>query len=127
MQPNKPKPGHEPSLEELARRAERAVATTIIEGGLKITIDGKTFVANPGDVLGREGTVGGNCFLKYETVSRRHVEISKNTGRWFITVPASVTNSTQLDEVELPRGQPVPLCGKHTLKMSKTCVVTLEV
>ena len=102
------------------------MVVTEIESGLKVTIDGRTFVAKPGDLLGREGTLGVDCFIRHATISRRHVEISKKAGRWFVTVPESVANSTMLDNMEVVRGKPCLLTGKHILRLSKACVVVLE-
>ncbi|GHB98778.1 FHA domain-containing protein [Cerasicoccus arenae] len=100
--------------------------STAIEPGLKVTVEGKTYLANAGDVLGREGTVAKDVFYFIKTVSRIHVKISKQEGRWFITVPKSVNNSTKLDGVEVVRDVPQKIVGTRILKMSESCVVTLE-
>ena len=96
---------------------------TRIEPGLKVVIDGRTYIARHGSVLGREGTLATPYFEKFSTVSRVHAKISKQGGRWFITIPAAVANSTMLDGVELKRDLAHPLLGEHVLKMSEQCVI----
>ncbi|WP_309398597.1 hypothetical protein [Cerasicoccus maritimus] len=100
--------------------------STTIEPGLKVTVEGKTYLAHSGDILGREGTVAKNVFYFIKTVSRVHVKILKQEGFWFIVVPAAVSNSTKLDGVEVPRDEPQKINGTRILKMSDGCVVTLE-
>jgi len=100
--------------------------STSIEPGLKVTVEGKTHIAHHGDVLGREGTIAKDVFYFIKTVSRVHVKITKAEGRWFITVPRAVTNSTKLDGVEIDRDVPQRISGTRILKMSDNCVVTLE-
>ena len=100
---------------------------TDIEPGVKLIIGDRTYTARHNTVLGREGTVAIEFFDKFTTVSRRHAKITKDGGRWFITVPASVANSTMLDGVEMKRDQPYPLVGEHVLKMSDKCVLKVVV
>lgn len=99
---------------------------TTIEPGLKVTVEGKTYLAHHGDILGREGSVAKDIFYFIKTVSRVHAKITKAEGYWFITVPQAVTNSTKLDGVEVPRDTPQKINGTRILKMSDQCVVTLE-
>ena len=117
----------EPSIQSIGRRAVESAASTKIEAGLRVTINGKSYLAHSGDILGRDGTLAVDQFLGHAAVSRRHVEITMNAGRWFITVPTSVANSTRLDGIEVNRGQRYPLLGKHILKLSASCIVSLEV
>lgn len=100
--------------------------STTIEPGLKVTVEGKTYLAHHGDILGREGTVAKDVFYFIKTVSRVHAKITKAEGYWFITVPQAVTNSTKLDGIEIPRDEPQRISGTRILKMSENCVVTLE-
>jgi len=105
---------------------DSATNATAIEPGLKITVQGNTYVAHDGDILGREGTVAKDVFYFINTVSRRHAIVSKREGYWHITVPKSVNNSTMLDGVEVERDTPQKINGTRILKMSENCVVTLE-
>ena len=100
---------------------------TQIEPGVKIVIGDRTYTGRHNSVLGREGTVANDYFEKFAAVSRRHAKITKDGGRWFVTVPAAVANSTMLDGVEMKREQPYALVGEHILKMSDQCVVKLKV
>jgi hypothetical protein len=99
---------------------------THIEPGVKIIIDDRTYTGRHNSVLGREGTIAVDYFEKFSTVSRRHAKITKDGGRWFITVPASVANSTMLDGIEVKRDQPYPIVGEHILKLSEQVVVRLK-
>ncbi len=98
---------------------------THIEPGVKVVIDDRTYTARHNSVLGREGTIAADYFDKFNTVSRVHAKFTKDGGRWFVTVPAAVANSTMLDGVEMKRDQPYPIVGEHILKMSDQCVVRL--
>ncbi|WP_309380899.1 hypothetical protein [Cerasicoccus frondis] len=106
--------------------SEHSSDSTTIEPGLKVTVEGKTYLAHHGDVLGREGSIAKDVFYFIKTVSRVHVKILKQEGFWFITVPRAVSNSTKLDGVEVPRDVPQKINGTRILKMSDSCVVTLE-
>ena len=101
-------------------------AATQIEPGVKVVIDGRAYTARHGTVLGREGTLAKEYFEQFSTVSRRHAKITKDGGRWYVTVPASVANSTMLDGVEMKREQPYPILGEHIFKLSDQCVVRLK-
>jgi hypothetical protein len=100
---------------------------TNIEPGVQVIIEDRPYIARHKSLLGREGTIAANYFEKFSAVSRVHAKITKDGGRWFITVPAAVANSTMLDGVEMKRDQPYPLLGEHVLKMSEQCVVRLKV
>lgn len=100
---------------------------TVVEDGVKVIVGGEVFVARHGDTIGRAGTVAPEFFSQVPTVSREHVFIKKNSGRWYISVPEWVVNSTQLDGVEVKRNTDLLIAGKHVLKMSSDCQVTLEV
>jgi hypothetical protein len=100
---------------------------TDIESGVKVVIDNHTYTARHKSVLGREGTIATSYFDKFTSVSRVHAKFTKEGGRWFITVPAAVANSTMLDGVEMKRDQPYPIVGEHVLKMSEQVVVRLKV
>ena len=100
---------------------------THIEPGVKVTIDGRTYTGRDGSILGREGTIAMAYFSKFNGVSRVHVKFLKKEGRWFITVPAAVANSTLLDGVEVKRDVAVPLMGEHILKLADNCVVKVAV
>lgn len=101
-------------------------APTQIEPGVKVVIDGRTHTARHGSVLGREGTIAKDYFEQFSTVSRRHAKITKDGGRWFVTVPASVANSTMWDGVEMKREQAYPIVGEHIFKLSEQCIVRLK-
>ena len=98
-----------------------------IEPGVKVIIGERTYMARHDTVLGREGTLAIEFFDKFLAVSRRHAKITRDGDRWFVTVPASVVNSTMLDGVEMKRDQPYPIMGEHVLKMSDQCIVKLKV
>lgn len=100
---------------------------THVEPGVKVIIGERTYPARHGSVLGREGTLAREYFEKFDSVSRVHAKLSKQGGRWFVTVPAAVANSTMLDGVEMKRDHPYPLLGEHILKMSEQCVVRLKI
>ena len=99
---------------------------TEIEPGLKVIIDGRPYTARHGSVLGREGTIAKDYFEKFSGVSRVHAKITKTGGRWYVTVPAAVANTTLLDGVEAKRDTPLPLVGEHIFKRSD-CVIRLKV
>ena len=99
---------------------------THVEPGVKIVIDDKTYTGRHNSVLGREGTIANTYFERFKAVSRVHAKFTKDGGRWFITVPAAVANSTMLDGVEMKRDQPYPIVGEHILKMSDECVVRVK-
>jgi hypothetical protein len=100
---------------------------TQVESGVKVIIGDRTYTARHNTVLGREGTLAIEYFDKFTAVSRRHAKITKDGGRWFVTVPAAVSNSTMFDGMEMKRDQPYPIMGEHVLKMSDQCVVRLKV
>jgi hypothetical protein len=100
---------------------------TDIEPGLKVIVGDRTYTARHNSVLGREGTIAPDYFGQFHTVSRTHAKFTKAGGRWYVTVPASVANSTMLDGIEVKRDQPQPLLGEHILKMSEQCVVRIKV
>jgi hypothetical protein len=99
---------------------------TNITPGLKVLIEGRTHLARHGSVLGREGTIAREYFEKFNSVSRVHARITKERGCWYLTVPASVANSTLLDGVEAKRDTPLALLGEHILKLSDECVIRLK-
>ena len=99
---------------------------TDIEPGVKVVIDNHTYTARHKSLLGREGTIAASYFDKFTAVSRVHAMFTKEAGRWFITIPAAVANSTMLDGVEMKRAQPYPIVGEHVLKMSDQVVVRLK-
>lgn len=99
---------------------------TEIEPGMKVVIGDHTYTARHNTILGREGTLASSYFDKFTAVSRRHAKITKDGGRWYVTIPAAVANSTMLDGVEMKRDQPYPILGEHILKMSDQCVVRLK-
>lgn len=103
------------------------VDKTTVEPGLQLIVGDDVYIVHDGDVIGREGTIAQAFFSQIKTVSRRHAEISKREGRWFVTIPASVANSTMVDGVEAKRDTPMMLAGEHVLKMSEGCVVRLKV
>lgn len=94
---------------------------------LFLLIGKEKFQCKHGDTLGREGTVAPSFFSAVGTVSRKHVSLSQRNGCWFLTVPPSVRNPTQLDGRELPRALEQPLTGEHSLKLSSQCEVRLQV
>jgi hypothetical protein len=100
---------------------------TDIEPGVSVIIDDRTYTARHNTVLGREGTLAIGYFDKFTTVSRKHAKITKDGGRWFVTVPAAVANSTMFDGAEMKRDQPYPIVGEHVLKLSDQVVVRLKV
>lgn len=93
---------------------------------LYLEIDGQRFLCQPGDILGRHGTVAKTYIEAYETVSRRHVEIGLADGCWFIKA-LSTSNRTQLDEKDMITGVGMPLTTDHWLRMSSKCEVRLLV
>src|SRR5215218_5897301 len=99
---------------------------TEIEPGVKVVIGERTYTARHGTVLGREGTLAIEYFDKFTAVSRRHAKITKDGGRWFVTIPVAVANSTMFDGVEMKRDQPYAILGEHVLKMSDKCIVRLK-
>lgn len=94
---------------------------------LLLVIGDKNYECKSGDVLGREGTVAREFFSTIGTVSRKHVTFTLRDGQWFLSIPQSVQNISQLDGNELPRGQEHPLQREHTLKLSSQCEVRLRV
>jgi hypothetical protein len=99
---------------------------TEIEPGLKLIAGGEEYVVRDGDILGRQGTIAKDFFERTPTVSREHVLISKRAGQWYITIPDWVANSTMLDGVEAPRGEPQLIIGERFLKMGGNCLVRLK-
>lgn len=85
---------------------------------LVLVLEGSEYPLNPGDIIGRQGTVAQEVFAGYQTVSRRHLEVRRKKGAWFLRTMEGVPNTTQLDGRELPRGEDVPLTGRHTVQLS---------
>jgi len=105
-----------------ARPGGRVDTLTLIAGAAQ-------FPLQPGDVLGREGTVAYEVFgAAGDTVSRQHVIVSRSPEGWMICIPSRVRNITQLDGKELPRDTEVPVVvGEHILQLSTKCRVLLRV
>lgn len=80
-------------------------------GGTQLTveIEGHTWPLKPGDVIGRFGTVGGDVLAGHDALSRRHLQITQDGGRWCITLMPGVRNITTLDGKPLVAGAAMPL------------------
>ena len=101
--------------------------STSIEPGLKVTVEGLTYWANDGDVIGREGNIASHYFEDIPTISRIHVRVHKKEGRWYISVPSAVSNSTMLDGTEVNREELQLVNGPRVLKLAADCIVHLDV
>jgi len=98
-------------------------------GQLVITVEGREYPLQDGDVIGRLGTVAVEVMERVPTISRRHLEIREIKGHWHLIALSGVANTTQLDGQEMPRGEAVKLTGRHRIqlstKMSFECEVRL--
>ena len=94
---------------------------------LQLVIGEDVFPLANGDILGREGTVAGDYFNTFPTVSRQHLFVAFDGRNWSISVPRSVRNPTLLDGKEMTRGQMLVLSGEHRVQLSSQCSVTLRV
>jgi hypothetical protein len=113
-------------------RAEQAAiqdkpSEPVFQKPLLLLVGGQSFECRDGDILGREGSVAREAFASIETVSRRHVMLSRKENGWFIVVQNDVRNLSQLDGRDMSRGVAHPLTGAHILKMSSRCEVKLKV
>ncbi len=117
----------EESITELARRVSKSVEFTQLDKRLELTLQGRTYMARNGDVLGRQGSIAVAQLVEEETVSRRHVIIGYAQGRWSLLVPGSVLNTTRMDGIELPRDQTVPLVSEHLLKLGASVMISIKV
>lgn len=79
------------------------------------------------DILGREGSVACHVFQGIPTVSRRHLELTRLQGQWYMTALSGATNSTTLDGRDIPINQPQLLKGDHAICLSKRCEIHLRV
>jgi ribosomal protein S27E len=100
-----------------------SIETTTV---LEMIVGTQNYQCRNGDILGRSGTLAADIFQGIDTVSSRHVLLTKEGGKWFVTVFAGVQNTTQLDDQELRRGVRYALCGEHRLRMSQGCEVILR-
>lgn len=103
---------------------EGGVAKTVV-GGLWLIVQGRRYRCAPGDVLGREGTVGAEEFISVGTVHRRHVQLLCGAGGWRVAVLEAARNSTFLDGELLRRGEEYRLVGEHRLRLSTAIEVEL--
>lgn len=92
-----------------------------------LVIHGKTFRCEPGDVLGREGTVARDEFLPVGTVHRRHAQLNVHNGEWHLTALVSTRNLTEVDGKLVSHGEKVPLRGEHTVRLSTGATLKLIV
>ena len=100
---------------------------TQIESSSVVIIAGRSYPISDGAVLGREGTIARSELAELATVSRRHAIFTKREGKWYVTVPSSVANSTRLDGVEIRRDAPQLLLGRHVLALSQQAVARIEI
>ncbi len=103
----------------LPSKGEPTGASPASHRTLVLEIDGKSFQCEPGDVLGREGTVAREEFLLVGTVHRRHAQLLVEDGEWWFTALASTRNLTEVDGKPVAHGERVPLRGKHSVRLSK--------
>ncbi len=101
-------------------RSEQSVVPSLLDPDpvLVLVIHGKSFRCEPGDVLGREGTVARDEFLPVGTVHRRHAQLNVDNGAWCLTSLASTRNLTEVDGKAVSQGEKVPLRGEHTIRLS---------
>jgi hypothetical protein len=114
-------------LREAAVPESASRPAAIVDTKLEMVMGTQTFECRNGDILGKEGTLASQIFQGIGTVSRRHVLVTQEDGKWSLTVFAGVQNATQLDGQELRRAVPYALTGDHQLKLSYACEVSLRV
>jgi hypothetical protein len=92
-----------------------------------LVIEGQEFECREGDVLGREGSVALELLAVIKEVSRRHVELIRQDGKWGVKVLPNVPNITELDGQRMQPGVPRFLSADHKLRMSTKCEVLLRI
>ncbi len=111
----------------ILHRAEPGVAPPLLHPVLVLVIHDKSFRCEPGDVLGREGTVARDEFLSVSTVHRRHAQLNVDNGEWSLTALASTRNLTEVDGKPVAHGEKIPLRGEHTVRLSTAATFKLLV
>lgn len=74
---------------------------------LKLEIDGQSWPLQHGDVIGRLGTVGGDALRQYDVLSRKHLLVEQDSGRWTLTLLPKVRNETLCNGVPMTTATPV--------------------
>ncbi|MEM1058351.1 MAG: zinc ribbon domain-containing protein [Verrucomicrobiota bacterium] len=110
--------------EELEPNAAEATPT---DATLVLLLRGQEYPVQPGDIIGRQGNVAKEVLSGYRTISRRHLEVRQRDGQWQLLALEGVSNTTQLDGQEMPRGEPMPLTGRHRLQLSSKLSFECEV
>ena len=78
-------------------------------------------------MLGREGTVAREEFIRVGTVHRRHAQVTVEKGEWCLTSLASTRNLTEVDGKRVAIGEKVPLRGEHRVRLSTGAAFKLTV
>lgn len=112
---------------ETPREPESETPVVDTRPRLMLSVGTQKFECRDGDVIGREGSIACQIFSGIGTVSRRHVEIRRGDTEWSLIALAHVQNITQLDGIEMKRGESLPLSGSHKLRMSTQCEVELKI
>ena len=91
-----------------------------------ITEDGQEFAVKPGDIVGRADDSAGTKILRsYETVSRKHLQVSRQDGRWLVKNLSS--NHTWVNERRLAEQESTQVEAGDQLKLSTKCRLTVFV
>ena len=88
----------------------------------------KRHPCRPGDIIGREGDVAKSYFKQIKTVSRKHVRIDMQKGKWGVIKLPDAVNLTKIDGKEMTREEFNPLDnGEHWLTISTLCKIRISV
>ncbi len=88
----------------------------------------KRHPCRPGHIIGREGDVAKSYFKQIKTVSRKHVRIDMQKGKWGVIKLPDAVNLTKIDGKEMNREEFNPLDnGEHWLTISTLCKVRISV
>jgi hypothetical protein len=103
-------------------------ASSVTAGNeLFLVIHGRTYRCNPGDVLGRDGTIAREEFQACPTVHRKHARVSLEDGQWRLTADAHAKNITAIDDQKLKPGEGGSLSADHHVRFSTKLTFLLKV
>ena len=98
-----------------------------LEAGIFNLYEGdKRHPCRPGHIIGREGDVAKSYFKQIKTVSRKHVRIDMQKGKWGVIKLPGAVNLTEIDGKEMIPEVFNPLDnGEHCLRISTRCEIRI--
>lgn len=82
---------------------------------LTLEIDDRSWPLQPGDIIGRFGTVALDALKSCDVLSRRHLQVDLVQNAWHLTVLPNVRNATRLNGKLLNPEETVPLTAINDL------------